>query len=239
MNTGTYPLAAAMVNQLNRVDNISNNLANANTTGFKQNNLAEGSFNNYLKKMETQDKTPDKLSTVINTVPKIDSSFFDGNLGSITPTGNTLDFALSDPSMFFKVKGKFGETKLTRDGTFHLVDNKLVNKAGEEVLDTNDNPIVAGDENIAFQVGVVKTDYSNLDRKGDNDYTIKNKNSVIDVENKDDYLLQGSLEKSNINMVESMVSLIEAQRKFEQTQKAVNTIDEINSKLIEKVGDTR
>ena len=45
-----YPLAAAMINQFNRVDMISNNLANANTHGYKQTSMTEGTFNNYLTK---------------------------------------------------------------------------------------------------------------------------------------------------------------------------------------------
>ncbi len=52
MTQGLHPLAANMINQLNRVDVISNNLANANTVGFKQDSLVEGSFNNYLEKAE-------------------------------------------------------------------------------------------------------------------------------------------------------------------------------------------
>ena len=54
MNQGTYPLAASMINQINRIDMISNNLANSNTTGFKQEGTSEGSFNYYLQRAEQQ-----------------------------------------------------------------------------------------------------------------------------------------------------------------------------------------
>jgi len=49
VNPGIYSLSATMVNQLNRVDVLSNNLANVNTYGFKEDNLVEGSFNHYLE----------------------------------------------------------------------------------------------------------------------------------------------------------------------------------------------
>ncbi len=55
MNQGVYPLASSMVNQINRLDMISNNLANTNTTGYKQENIVEGSFNHYLDKAKSQE----------------------------------------------------------------------------------------------------------------------------------------------------------------------------------------
>ena len=44
MNQGVYPLAASMINQINRLDQISNNLANTNTYGFKQEGTTETTF---------------------------------------------------------------------------------------------------------------------------------------------------------------------------------------------------
>ena len=52
-------------------------------------------------------------------------------------------------------------------------------------------------------------------------------------------MLQGSLEKSNVNTIRTMVGLIEAQRKFEQSQKAITGIDQINGKVIESIGNQR
>ncbi len=49
--------------------------------------------------------------------------------------------------------------------------------------------------------------------------------------------MQGAIEKSNVNSVTAMVELIDAQRRFEQAQKAVTTIDELNSKVIDKIGN--
>jgi len=108
MANGTYPLAAAMINQLNRVDTISNNLANANTTGFKQEGLSEGSFNHYLERAREERKVPTKQEEVFNTIPKIDNKFINGQVGAIVPTGNNLDFAISDTNSFFKVQDDNG-----------------------------------------------------------------------------------------------------------------------------------
>ena len=56
-------------------------------------------------------------------------------------------------------------------------------------------------------------------------------------DNNDGQLLQGAIEKSNVNSVSAMVGLIDAHRRFDQAQKAVKTIDELNGKLIEKIGN--
>jgi flagellar basal-body rod protein FlgG len=83
---------------------------------------------------------------------------------------------------------------------------------------------------------VIKTSYENLLKIGDNNYKIKEEALTDTIENNEMYVLQGSLEKSNVNTVSTMVALIDAQRRFEQAQKGVQTIDEINAGLIEKIG---
>ncbi|KAB7885412.1 flagellar basal body protein, partial [Poseidonibacter ostreae] len=91
MNQGTYPLAASMINQINRLDQISNNLANTNTHGFKQDGLTETTFNQYLQRAQDEGFTPTKINTVTNNIPKIDAMYIDGEVGAIASTGNKLD----------------------------------------------------------------------------------------------------------------------------------------------------
>ena len=157
MNQGIYPLAATMINQLNRVDVLANNLANANTTGFKQDNLSEGSFNSYLKKAQDSRESTSKLNEVINTIPKIDNKFITTNLGAIVPTNNQLDFAMKDKNTFFKVQNpKTKEVLLTRDGTFNILNNKLVTQNGFYVLNKDNLPIATDGEegNFAQNIAV-------------------------------------------------------------------------------------
>jgi flagellar basal-body rod protein FlgG len=236
MNQGVYPLAAAMINQLNRVDTLSNNLANSRTTGFKQDGLSEGSFNYYLTRVEQENRTPTKQNIVTNTIPKIDGKYIDESIGVISPTGNKLDFALKQRDTFFQVMNDNGDIELTRDGTFHNIDGQLVTKNGYNVLSADGEPIVIEDETFSQNIGVIKTSYENLLKIGDNNYKIKDEQLVDTIENNEMYVLQGALEKSNVNTVSTMVALIDAQRRFEQAQKGVQTIDEINAGLIEKIG---
>lgn len=237
MNQGTYPLAAAMINQLNRVDTISNNLANANTVGYKQSGVTEGTFNNYLDKAIEKNKPTTELNIVTNNIPKLDSKFISGELGPVVQTANSLDFALKHNDTFFKVQNPNGEVMLTRDGSFKVVDNLLVTGNNYPVLNGENEPIAVEDDGDIMQLlGIVQTDYANLENVGKNSFRIKDNAQVnIAADDNSTVAMQGALEKSNVNSVTAMVALIDAHRRFEQAQKAVTGIGEINAKMIEKL----
>ncbi len=236
MNQGIYPLAASMVNQLNRVDTLANNLANSNTVGFKQDNLSEGSFNSYLKRAQSANTQTTKFSTITNTIPKINSQFMDKNAGVIMPTNNQLDFAIKDVEVFFKVQNpKTQEVLLTRDGAFGILNGQLVTKNGFNVLNNENEPIIAEGE-FAKQISVVKTQFKNIDKQGSNNYRIKSQQQIEQLVENEGFVLQGALEKSNVNSIKTMVGLIDSHRRFEQAQKAMTGIDELNKSVIEKLG---
>jgi len=237
MNQGTYPLAAAMVNELNRLDVVSNNLANVNTTGFKQESVTEGSFNYYLQRAEQEGFTPSKMSTVNNTIPKIDGKFINEEKGPIKASGNSLDFALKDNNTFFRIQDDSGEIVYSRDGAFKSLNGFLVNGNGQFVLDNDNAPIAVEDENFVQQISIARIDYNELEKFKNNSYKEKEDGAFVQiVDNNDGLLIQGSIETSNVNTVYSMVSLIDAQRSFERAQKGITSIDQLNGKLIEKIG---
>ena len=235
MNQGTYQLAASMINQFNRLDQISNNLANINTNGFKQEGTTETTFNYYLQRMQEENTAPTKINTVTNTVPKIDAKFINSEMGPIAMTGNTLDFALSNPDTFFKIQNANGDIVYSRDGAFKNLDNFLVDSNGNNVLNAGNEPIVIED-GFELQIGVVKTPFTNLEKLGDNTYSLKDANNLEIFENNDTFVVQGAIEKSNVNSVSAMVELIDAHRRFDQSQKAVKSIDDLNAALIDKIG---
>ena len=235
MNQGTYPLAASMINQFNRLDQISNNLANINTNGFKQEGTTETTFNYYLQRMQEENTAPTKINRVTNTVPKIDAKFINSEMGPIAMTGNTLDFALSNPDTFFKIQNANGDIVYSRDGAFKNLDNFLVDSNGNNVLNAGNEPIVIED-GFELQIGVVKTPFTNLEKLGDNTYSLKDANNLEIFENNDTFVVQGAIEKSNVNSVSAMVELIDAHRRFDQSQKAVKSIDDLNAALIDKIG---
>ena len=236
MNQGTYPLAASMVNQINRLDQISNNLANVNTNGFKQEGTTETTFNHYLQRSKNEGFVPTKINEVTNNIPKIDAKYINGEMGPIAPTGNNLDFALTQPDTFFKIQNQNGDIVYSRDGAFKVFDGFIVDSNGNNVLNGDNEPVLL-EEGFENNIGVAQTPYTNLQKIGNNTYKLKDENEVLLFENTDGLLEQGAIEKSNVNSVTAMVELIDAHRRFEQSQKAISTIDEINSKLIDKIGN--
>jgi len=236
MNQSTYALAASMINQINRIDTISNNLANVNTNGFKQERTSEGSFNYYLKRAQEERFIPAKISEISNTIPKMDYKYTVTKQGPLMITGNNLDFTLSSEDTFFKIEGENGQTLYTRDGSFKSLDGFLVNSSGRNVL-SNDNEAIEINEGFENQIGVTKIKFKNLSKIGDNNYKVNEQANIENLELNDKEIIQGAIEKSNVNTVLSMVGLIDAQRSLEQAQKAVNTIDEINQRLIDRVGN--
>jgi flagellar basal-body rod protein FlgG len=231
----SYALAATMVNQLNRVDVLSNNLANSNTVGFKEDKLVEGSFNHYLAKTQETTNTSHKQNILRNTIPKIDGNYVNTSVGSVTITGNQLDFAINDKDSFFKVRNANNDIVLTRDGSLKNMNGFLSTSDGQRILNLNNEPIaiVDGFEN---QISLMQSSYDNLDKIGNNNYAIVNNNLTKTAINTENILLQGSIERSNVNSIGTMVALIDSQRRLEQAQKAIRGLSEMSEKLMTKIG---
>jgi len=173
MQTGYYDAAAGMVTQFNRLDNISNNLANVNTAGYKEQDVVVGDFSRLYK--EARDELPNENQTkegaefinrTMAKAPQVVDSYTDYSVGDMQKTDNTLDFALSKEGIFFLVKTPEGP-RLTRDGSFSLNDEgTLVTKQGYEVLPSD---YFQSGSNISFnsQDSVIEADkngqlYTNL-----------------------------------------------------------------------------
>ena len=260
MINGFYDAAGGMVTQFNRLNIISNNLANVNTPGFKQDNIIIGDFERLFS--EKRDKLPLENNTTqaakfinrnLNKVPIVVEEYTDFSIGNIQKTSNPLDVALKQKNAFFAVDAN-GE-KLTRAGNFNLDKNGfLVTKEGFKVLDINNNPIqiplnakkITIDKNANIYVDreliaimkIVKIDnLKTLQKIGNTLYKFDPKIAKIDTKNT---TLQGFLEKSNINPVKEMTDLIDTNRMVEAYQKVMTTfMDDLNKDAIEKLASIR
>jgi flagellar basal-body rod protein FlgG len=210
MYASYYNNASGMVSQINKIDIISNNLANVNTAGYKQQNVV---FGDYLRlHKEFQDDLPhedhtragaDFLNRSLNRNPRIVEQYTDHSVGDIRTTGNNLDVALSQKELFLAVETPNG-VRFTRDGSFRI-DNqgRLTDSQGNPVLSNNyfDNgkqPItVPQGGNINFdENGVISVDGTtigslmiaqvqnpkNLKQEGNNKYVLPRAHSAIDNE---------------------------------------------------------
>jgi len=141
MQNGFYSAAGGMVAQFSRLDNITNNLANLNTNGFKRQDLVVGDFlrlyQNERDKLPLDNQTQEGAQFThrsVARVPQVIESYRDMSVGAFAQTGNTFDVALKEENLFFAVLTPDG-VKLTRDGSFTLNDEGvLTTKQGHKVL---------------------------------------------------------------------------------------------------------
>ncbi len=141
MQNGFYSAAGGMVAQFSRLDNITNNLANLNTNGYKRPDLVMGDFLRLYQ--EKRDELPLQNHTKqsakfthrsVARVPQIVESYRDMGVGAFEQTGNSFDVALKEKNLFFAVLTPEG-IKLSKDGAFTLNDEGvLTTKEGHKVL---------------------------------------------------------------------------------------------------------
>lgn len=245
MVKGLYTAYTGMINEQHRMDVLTNNLANANTNGFKKEGATSQSFDSVLAykiKDVTEGYSLAKRIGVNNPGVKIGEGYTDFSQGPLKNTDNTFDLALSDQGFFaIEFTNKAGETstKYTRDGNFTLTqEGFLVTQDGDFVLDQNGqhikiDPVKATTINRNGQIvqdgRVVATiqvadfeDYNYLERYGENYYQpidgAKEKESAAQVHS-------GYLETSNISVVTEMVNMITVSRAYESNQKVITTYD--------------
>jgi len=229
MNVGYFYAVRGAIKQDQRMDCISNNLANANTTGFKQDKI---DFEDFL----------------------INSNKSDFSQGPVKLTERELDVALQGPG-FFKVQTPNG-IGYTRDGSFHLDDQgNLVNGQGYPVLGEGGQikvgqvrgPIVidskgnirAGESELGRLAMVDLEDKSQLKSDGACIYVWDGQGQAQEVEALDCETVQGHLEESNVKVVLEMANMIECSRAFEAHLKAIQSMYEIDQKAAASVGRLR
>lgn len=244
MVKGLYTARTGMVNEQRRVDVLSNNLANASTTGFKKEGTVSESFADVLayKIKDTSEPVVARRLGKMNLGVKIGETYTDYEEGSFQGTGNTFDLALAGKGFFaVEFTNKAGETSTmyTRDGHF-IVDSAgmVVNKNGDFLLDKNGqriklDPILEHslDENgVIYEQGAAVTqvqvadfgDYNYLEKYGETYFTPVDGAQEIEAEGR---VISGYLENSNVNVVHEMVELITYQRAYETNQKMIQAFD--------------
>ena len=260
MINGYYGATGAMVTQFNRLNVISNNLANVNTVGFKQDNIIIGDYERLFSEkrdelqLENNTKEAAKfLNRALNKVPIVVEEYTNFSIGDLQKTSNPLDVALKEKNQFFTILTPTGE-KLTRAGNFSIDANGyLVNKDGFKILDNTNNPIklsskypitidnngnIYQNKQLVATFKIVRIDNLNtLKKVGNNMYDYIPETAIIDNKNS---TLQGYLEKSNVNPIRQMTNLIETNRYVERYQKVMTTfMDDLNRDAIEKLANVR
>ena len=256
MVRGLFTAYTGMLNQQYRLDTITNNLANAATTGYKREGATSRAFDDVLG-VKIKDSSVSYVIQEIgnmNLGVKIGENYTDYKQGSFKETGNTYDLALAGNGFFaisFTNKNGDEMTKYTRDGSFTTdVDGVLRTKDGDYVLNDGGGQItiptdaadvvvdemgnIYADGDLVDTLGI--TDFENydyLEKYGENMYTpVEGAEEIESVA----AVRQGYLEMSNINAVSEMVEMIAITRAYEANQKAVQTADSMIEKSVNTVG---
>jgi flagellar basal-body rod protein FlgF len=244
MDQGIYTAASGAIAMEDRLNIISNNIANLNTTGFKKDQM---SFEQYMKQLDTSSLYPGQYRTVPIDVIAVSSSI-DLSAGAPVKTGNVLDIAVMGDG-FFVVNTDKG-TRYTRAGSFQLsTENTIITPQGYRVqgnggditIDPEKSDIVIDstgkitqDQDELSTLQIVKIPPEALERQGNNLFSVKEGVMPQPVETVS--LVQGSLEKANVEPILEMVEMIAASRAYESFQKVIRAANDAYSYSMHNVG---
>jgi flagellar basal-body rod protein FlgF len=225
---------------------VANNIANMNTTGFKRESPV---FQEYIVNVDAEGangRVAEPLSFVRDTLATHDMSG-----GELATTGNPLDVAIEGDG-FFTVSTPAGE-RYTRNGNFGRDDTgRLVTSSGNPVLDDGGSEIVFAPEETQIMIardGSISTEQGLKGRLGvvafENPQTLEPQGDSLwlatepPVATEGNKVVQGMLEKSNVQPVAEMVRMIDIMRSYQSSTELLNANEELSRRSIQKLGDTR
>ncbi|OQY37349.1 MAG: flagellar biosynthesis protein FlgC [Spirochaetaceae bacterium 4572_7] len=243
MVRGLYTGASGMQAQLHRMDALSNNLANVNTTGYKKDTSVQKAFPELLLS-RTNDSgvrrhpfgSSDSAPIVgkLGTGVEYNESFTVFEQGSLQETTNPFDFALEDKG-FFTIDTPYGE-RYTRNGSFTLgKEGMLLTKEGYPVMGEN-GPINIKKNNFMVKIVGFEKD-RHIKKLGSSLWGATENSGAAEIlmgESRPK-VSQGFIEMSNVNPVYEMVNLITVNRAYEANQKVISSQDSMTGKLIDNV----
>ena len=225
MSSTGYVTLSRQGGLMNEMRIVANNIANAATTGFRQEGVV---FSEYIRTAPDQPSLSMSRAQVRNTSME---------QGALTQTGGRLDLAIEGEG-FFLIQTPAGQ-RLTRAGSFATSANgDLVTPEGHPVLDAGGAPVfvpagadvaIAGDGTISAdgqplgQVGLYLP-ADPLQLKREDGVRFDSPAGILPAENA--RLLQGFLEGSNVNPVLQIARMIEVQRAYELGQSFLETEDQ-------------
>ena len=259
MSGSIYMAASGALAYEKRMEILSNNIANVNTVGFKQDKTQfQQYYTSALENNNLQTSADTDTSQAADFWFKI-STHTDHSTGPLKQTGNRFDLAITGNG-FFCAQTPDG-IQYNRRGDFGIDANgNLVTQEGWPVLgEGGEIPVesqadftdIDGHEFLVHDDGTVEVDGNSvgklrivefsdpqlLTKAGGTNFMVSTEN-VAESPATDYRISQGTVELSNVDAVRMMTELIETLRVYESYQKVIRSIDEVNSKAINEVGKT-
>lgn len=246
MLRGLYSTVSAMLDLQAKQAVTTNNIANANTTGYKSETTVEKSFPELM--ITNNDKyvngkaQKQELGTLSFGV-KIDDTITSFEQGNIVDNDSETSFAILGDG-FFTVMDSEGKTAYTRDGAFQIsTDGYLMTSAGHLVQGINTNTgnleaIFVGDNSISVDTGnnilindVMSYRFNIVTPNNTDTFRLQADNlyyggdGVSAVNNADYMIRQSALESSNVDIATELTNMMTTLRAFEANQTVLSAID--------------
>ncbi len=255
MASGMWTGMNGAIAQQQRLTTLSHNLANASTPGFKGVDPVFHQVPEDASKVGDIQQAPN-THLPIRFLPEdrlrveLADRVTDWRDGPLTPTGNALDLAVRGEG-FFTVEAPEG-LLYTRDGTMSLdQDGRMVTQSGWPVVDAEGQPIivppgsasiqigadgrVTADDNEVGRMAIVKfANPAALERVGLSAF--RNADPTVEALPTEARVEQGMLERSNVNAIDVMTTLIGASRAFEMNMRGIQAYKEMDDKAAQEVG---
>jgi flagellar basal-body rod protein FlgG len=253
MDASMWVAKTGLTAQSTRLSVISNNLANVSTVGFKKDRaiFEDLIYQNIVQPGgQTDANSESPTGLMLGTGTRVVGTEKLHMQGSMMSTENALDIAIAGDG-YFAIEQGDGSTAYTRDGSFKLsAEGQMVTSGGQALvpailIPADASSITIGRDGIvtaelqagagAVQVGQLEVsrfvNNAGLQPMGRNLYktTAASGEAVVGIPGEAGVgsLMQGTLEASNVNVVEEMVNMIEAQRAYEINSKAISAADGI------------
>lgn len=258
MFQGFYNLTSGILTQNRNLDVISNNMVNVSTPGYKGDKMTMTTFQEEMRirsgnrwQSETAPlATMSMIKTPLQTVTRYDQ-------GAYEETENNLDFALTVPG-FFVIQGNAGAL-YTRNGSFTVDDEGFLCLPGVGRVQGDEGPIQLGTdrirvdsqgniyeihaadgeeeeeetENLAGRLQVVDfADYNQLTRAADGCFTTQAAPAAVE----DRSILWKNLERSNVDPMEEMTSMMSSQRTMQSAAQVLKMYDQLMGRIVSEIG---
>lgn len=248
MFRGIYNSLTGMGVQQARLDVISNNLANLNTSGYKGEQVISRTFGQVMLGHQgpltrgINGVGPTNMGSVVSrVVTNLDQ-------GQLVSTGNFTDLALVGDGYFMVQVGErelySRDSALSVDGEGYLINSRghrVLSDRGHVKVDSEeftvnpDGTVLAQDQEYRLRL-VEFADNSKLEKVGENYFAASEEAEEVTVTTQ---IQQGFVERSNVDVIKEITDMIAVMRSYEASQKIIQAQDEMLNKAVNQVGSLR
>lgn len=254
MYQGFYNLTSGMLTQNRNLNVISNNMVNIQTAGYKRDKMVSSTFEEeMLYRTGRYNKNIKEELGVTSKIKTAEQTYVNYEQGSFDTTGGIYDFALSGKG-FFCVDTDQG-VRYTRNGSFHVdeegylvLDNlgRVQGQGGQPIQIDDENFQVSADGTIRVvdregndrEFGRLRiVDFADYEQLHKEDYGVfSTEQATRELAEGETTVLWKTLERSNVDMVEELTSMMSSQRALQSAAQVLKMYDQVMSKSATDVG---